>query len=67
MGMGVPIRGDPVGGPAGVPDAEVSGKGGRIDDSFESGELAFRLGDRDRSRTGHGQAGGVVASILQPG
>ena len=45
VGMGVPVRRNPVGCPPGVAYAGVAGKGSPIHTSDEPGELPLRLGD----------------------
>ena len=66
VGVGVFFGGAAVGGPAGVADAEgaVDGVGG--DDGFEVAELAGGSAEFEGGgASGYGDAGGVVAAVLE--
>jgi hypothetical protein len=67
VGVGVHVVGRPVGGPAGVPDTRRRRRQGPVGDRLlEVGELAGLLRDRQRRVGDDGDAGRVVAAVLQP-
>ncbi len=66
VGMGVPIRGHPVGGPAGVGDPQGPVDRGVREVGFQLGDLALGLPDAQTPPVHHGQPRGVVAPVLQP-
>src|SRR5277367_2066917 len=66
VGVGVLFGGAAVGGPAGVADAEGAVDGGVSEDGFEIAELAGGSAELHAVwTTGYGDAGGVVAAVLE--
>ena len=66
VGMSVFFGRPAVGGPAGVADAERAVDGRVGDDGFEVAELAWGAAEFEPAgATGYGDAGGVIAAVLQ--